>query len=140
MENMIQQLSLKNTVFQSDRLGVELSYKASARSLLDKKCIVLFDSINIKFLKSKAIKLIKTCLIYDIESYSYYSNKLNLNEPLLTPEFNNALWNLLQVKVTSNSNIALNVFSAFSNIINVYMIDIPYKKTKLISERKEESV
>jgi senataxin len=134
MENMSKQLILKP---KNDKLAIELTNKSSARSLLDKKCILVFDALNSNILQLKAIELIKNCLIFDIENYSFYSSKLNNNQYFITPDFNNDLWNLLQVKITSNSNLIVSVFASFENINKVFQIDIAYKRTKLNFEKKE---
>lgn len=136
IENMNDQLSLKNNIY-NDKISIELTYKSSARSLIDKKCILLFDAMKVKSLESRSIKLIKTCLIFDINNYSFHSNKLSNNENSSTPDFNNDLWNLLQVNINSNTNLVESVFTSFKSIIKIFQIDIAYKKTKLLHERKQ---
>ena len=140
MENMNTQLTLKNNIY-SENIFTEMTYKHSARMLVDKKCILLFDALNIPALENRAIKLIKTSLEYDIQSYAYYSHKLNNNQLLTVPDFHPDLWNLINVKIASNKNLSMNVFKSFEDLINVFLIDVPYKKTKLsIDKVSEETI
>ena len=134
MENMNNQLTLKNNIY-NDKINFELSFKHSARTLIDKKCILLFDAISTRSLEKRAVKLISTSLIFDIDTYAFYSYRLNNNELLNTPDLSIGLWNMLTVKITSNANLLMSVFKAFKDIIKVYLIDVSYKKTKLINDR-----
>lgn len=135
MENMINQLTLKNSIY-TEKIGMELSYKASARALINKKCILLYDASLIKPLESRAIKLIKTCLIFDIENFSYHSHKLSKDEASITPDFNSDLWKLILAKLSSNGTLLIvPIFSSFQDIIKVFPIDIAYKKAKLLSNK-----
>lgn len=133
MENMINQLTLKNNIY-TEKIGMELSYKASARALINKKCILLYDATLIKPLETRAIKLIKTCLIFDIENLSYHSNKFSKDEVSITPDFNSDLWNLILAKLSTNGTLLIvPIFSSFQNIIKIFPIDIAYKRAKLLS-------
>lgn len=141
MENMNNQLILKNSIYTKN-LEIELNYKASARNLINKKAILLYDALLLNpTLKLKALQLIKTCLIFDIENFSYHSIKLNGNELSTTPDFNNDLWNLIINKLSTNGNLLIEpIFSSFENILKIFQIDIAYKKSKLLENSNSENL
>lgn len=136
METMATQLTLKNRI-ESEKTNIELTYKTSARDLVNKRSIVLFDATTSAFLKSKALKLIQKCLCFDIDNYAYHSYKLNHNQNTITPEFNNILWNLLQSKISSNSSeLIAAVLSSFKHMYKIFPIDLQYKKIEISNESK----
>lgn len=137
MDNMTKQLTLKHDIY-TDKILIELSYRGSARALVNKKCIVIFDAMTVPFLEPKAIQLIKSCLNFDITAYSYYSYKLQNNVDVVEPEFNKDLWNLLQGKVYANSNIYNAVFESFKKIVRISEVDISYKRIKMQNEKIDE--
>lgn len=138
MQLMTDQLTLQNNI-HNDNLNIELTSKASARALINKKCILLYDASRLKSLESNAIKLIKTCLIFDIQNFAYHSIKLNNNQTSITPEFNNDLWKLILAKLSTNGTLLIvPIFTAFKDIQKVFQIDIAYKKTKLLSDKQQQ--
>ncbi|TID30357.1 hypothetical protein CANINC_001059 [Pichia inconspicua] len=137
MDNMTKQLTLKHDIY-TDKIMIELFYRGSARALINKKCIVVFDAMTVPFLEPKAIQLIKSCIIFDITAYSYYSFKIQSNVDIIEPEFNNDLWNLLQGKVHSNSNLYNSVFESFKDIVRISEVDVPYKRIKMQNDKVNE--
>lgn len=137
MENMSKQLTLNHNIY-TDKILVELSYRGSARALINKKCIVIFDALSIPFLEPKAIKLVSSSLIYDIKAYGFYSYKLQHNIDVVEPDFVTDLWDVLQGKVYSNSNLFNAVFESFQNIIEVSEVDVPYKRVKMQNDKINE--
>lgn len=139
MNMVTSELKLSATV--SKDLEAEINYKAIARSVLDKKSIVVFDNLLAPHLAVSASHLIATAIAFDITALSFQSNALSLGQPLNFHWEWKTLWELMAAKLPAlgNSNPALikqffAVLCAGDNRINkIYALDILYFKTKIQS-------
>lgn len=131
------QLKLKSNV--QKELEIEINYKASARSVLDKKSIMIFDTLLIPELTNSASHLITTAISYDISALSFQSNTLSIGQPLNFHWEWKTVWELLSAKLpplgNSNSNLIKQIFSLFCSndygINKIWALDILYFKTKI---------
>lgn len=131
------QLKLKAKV-QRD-LEIEINYKASARSVLDKKSIMIFDSLLVAELANSASHLISTAISYDISALSFQSNALSIGQPLNFHWEWSTVWDLLSAKLpplgNTNINLIKKIFSLFCSneygINKIWALDILYFKTKI---------
>ena len=128
---MSEQLDPKNALFDA-KLTFEMITNSKARSLVDKRCIVIFDAIKNSALRVVALKLIKSALMYDVALLVQSGYSLSAGDSSVTLQTHPDLWNILQTKLTGTDvEIATTFLSALQNAVAVRSIDILYLKTRL---------
>jgi len=128
---MSEQLDPKNALFDP-KLTFEMITNSKARSLIDKRCIVIFDAIKNASLRIVALKLIRSALKYDIALLAQSGHALSTGDSGVAPQIHPDLWNILQTKLTgTDTEVAATFLSALENAVAVRSINILYLKTRL---------
>lgn len=136
LNNVSSQLKPKKNVGDS-KLTFELINNSKVRSLVDKRCIMVFDAVRNPALRTPALHLISAALQYDVVSLAQNSHALSLGDFSVTPQWHSNLWNLLQTKFTvSDTEIVTTVIGSLAKVVLVHSIDILYLKTRFESSKE----
>lgn len=130
-------LKLKSSNFKD--ISNELTFKAQARSFLDKKSIMLFDNLVVPELTLSSIQLISSAISFDITALGFESESISRTEPTKLHFEWSTLWKLLSSKVPplgrNNPDLIKQILGLFINneysINKIWDFDILYFKTKL---------